>query len=149
MQASFYVLNAHTASDTQAVLDFVCKLIQTVLKKSEHSLVVVDNDDARLVMLDKYLWEFEATSFIPHQLNISNAINTPDIRSPVLLTDTFPAHFDGIILNLSPTAVPLNNQLTPERILEIITPDNDSQQQGRDKYKHYRSLGLTLNHFKL
>ena len=172
MQASFYVLSTHKAADTQAVLDFVCRLIQTVLKKSEQSLVVVDNDNTRLSTLDEQLWLFEPTSFIPHQLSVthahaatdashSTADNTnktdvsamktaeQDILSSVLLSDSFPTRFDGIILNLSPNAVPLSDQLTPERILEIITPDSISQQQGRDKYKHYRDLGLTLNHFKL
>ena len=172
MQASFYVLSTHKAADTQAVLDFVCRLIQTVLHKSEQSLVVVDDDSTRLSVLDEHLWLFEPTSFIPHQLSMihtnmakntahhaaNNASNTDvsahqttdqDILSAVLLTDSFPTRFDGIILNLSATAVPLNDKLAPERILEIITPDSDSQQHGRDKYKHYRDLGLTLKHFKI
>ena len=174
MQASFYVLSAHKTPDDGAVLDFVCRLIQTVLKKSEQSLVVVDNDNTRLSILDEQLWLFEPTSFIPHQLSVTHAHTTKDadsshatadninktsvsthqatdqdILSPVLLTDTFPKRFDGIILNLSPTAVPLSDKLAPERILEIITPESNSQQYGRDKYKRYRDLGLTLNHFKL
>lgn len=161
------MLSEHKAPDAKAVLDFVCQLIQTVLKKSEHSLVVVDDDTARLHMLDAHLWVFEATSFIPHQLHLSptsantqandSLSRTPqnepfisaDSISPVLLTNEYPSRFDGIILNLSPQAVPLSNQLAPERILEIITTDEVSIQHGRDKYKTYQQLGLSLNHFKL
>ena len=55
MQISFYVLNnTNTASSasSEALLDFVCKLTQTVLKKSELSLVIVDDDAERLAKLD-------------------------------------------------------------------------------------------------
>ena len=174
MQVSFYVLSPHKAPDTQAVLIFVCQLIQTVLQKSEHRLVVVDDDATRLGVLDNYLWDFSPTSFIPHQLDIISTImtdtvtdtseNTPpsintDINTnktilqdgicPVLLSNTFPTHFNGIILNLSNQAVPLSHALIPERILEIISTDADSQQHGRNKYQHYRNLGLSLNHYKL
>ena len=180
MQISFYVLQnpqyGNTTSDSSrhgGLLDFVCKLTQTVLKKSELSLVIVDDNPERLALLDEQLWHFDATSFIPHSLIKDTLTTTPDLEStnetsetlseltvtndvadltaPVILTSQLPVGFDGVILNLAatPLALPAPNSVSegtvfPERVLEIIAPDEASKQQGRDKYQHYKSLGFEL-----
>ena len=179
MQISFYVLQnpqyGNTTSDSSrhgGLLDFVCKLTQTVLKKSELSLVIVDDNPERLALLDEQLWHFDATSFIPHSLIKDTLTMTPDVEpsdasdalseltvtndvadltAPVILTSQLPVGFDGVILNLAatPLALPAPNSVSegtvfPERVLEIIAPDEASKQQGRDKYQHYKSLGFEL-----
>lgn len=222
MQISFYVLNdrfiSNTASsphENEAVLDFVCKLTETVLKKSALSLVIVDDDHERLKLLDHRLWTFDPTSFIPHSLIQSAAVATDphrndddsltkqdhrhptigiasptpvvnemdhrkslvDLAAPVVLSSHLPAGFDGVVLNLasSPLSLTLSpgdstdnntdetsteaastdsivsptSYALPDRILEIIAPDETSKQQGRDKYKHYRSQGFTLKYFPI
>lgn len=197
MQISFYVLNSaatSSSSPNEALLDFVCKLTQTVLKKSKLSLVIVDDDAERLAQLDERLWSFDPASFIPHARvslspstsnkaidesvgdpqpllggssesdargNHSSQIatcqdNTVELTAPVLLTAELPAGFDGAILNLAakPLALPnansdntaLSSAASPERVLEIIAPDEVSKQQGRDKYQHYKSQGFTLTY---
>ena len=177
MQISFYVLQnpqyGNTTSNSSphgGLLDFVCKLTQTVLKKSELSLVIVDDNPERLTLLDEQLWHFDANSFIPHSLikdtlttisdvePTSEALSAPtvendvaDLTAPVILTSQLPVGFDGVILNLAatPLALPAPNSVSegtvfPERVLEIIAPDETSKQQGRDKYQHYKSLGFEL-----
>lgn len=198
MQISFYVLNnTNTASSasSEALLDFVCKLTQTVLKKSELSLVIVDDDAERLAKLDAQLWSFSAESFIPHALLLEpKSLTTeplssnPDthhdtlaaatdptnalmhnkdylveLTAPVILTSELPIGFDGAVLNLAAQPLSLtapNNTpddqshttephqaATPERVLEIIAPDEVSKQQGRDKYQHYKNQGFELTYY--
>ena len=185
MQISFYVLNnpqygnsTSSSSPHAGLLDFVCKLTQTVLKKSELGLVIVDDDPQRLALLDDQLWHFDAASFIPHSLikdpltptpdlkassEASQALSEPtvaddvaDLTAPVILTRHLPVGFDGVILNLAatPLALPVPNSdsegtLFPERVLEIIAPDDISKQQGRDKYQHYKSLGFELIYYPI
>lgn len=190
MQISFYVLhnpqygnNTSSSSPHGGLLDFVCKLTQTVLKKSELSLVIVDDNPERLALLDSQLWGFEPTSFIPHSLipsspskdsptaesSLEDSISptdaettlnsqdaTQDLTAPVILTQQLPMGFDGVILNLAatPLAIPAPNatsdaQVFPERVLEIIAPDELSKQQGRDKYQHYKSLGFELIYYPI
>ena len=201
MQISFYVLNSaavSSSSPSEALLDFVCKLTQTVLKKSELSLVIVDDDTERLAKLDAQLWSFSPESFIPHALitepscySTASLPDNPDthhgilaaadatestntlmpskdhlveLTAPVILTSELPIGFDGAVLNLAakplslaaPNSTPDGNDspttetlhaATPERVLEIIAPDELSKQQGRDKYQHYKNQGFELTYY--
>ena len=162
MQISFYVLGERymqqdvtavstaSAFDAEAVLNFVCRLTQTVLNKSEHSLVIVDDQTDRLQALDEQLWSFDATSFIPHTLITDNQVTAEKLSAPVTLLSSLPPNFDGVVLNLAPTALALSkNGTLPERVLEIITPDEISKQQGRDKYRAYRDLGFELIYYPI
>lgn len=162
MQISFYVLGErymkHNATATstvsavnaEAVLNFVCRLTQTVLNKSEHSLVIIDDQTDRLRELDEQLWSFDATSFIPHTLISDDQLTADKLSAPVTLLSSLPQSFDGVVLNLAPTALPLSkNGALPERVLEIITPDEVSKQQGRDKYRAYRDLGFELIYYPI
>lgn len=162
MQISFYVLGerymkqdataASTASavDAEAVLNFVCRLTQTVLNKSEYSLVIVDDQRDRLQALDEQLWSFDATSFIPHNLICDEQVTAEKLTTPVTLLSSLPPNFDGVVLNLAPTALTLSpSGMLPDRVLEIITPDEVSKQQGRDKYRAYRDLGFELIYYPI
>lgn len=162
MQISFYVLGERymkqnatvestvSAVDAEAVLNFVCRLTQTVMTKSEYSLVIVDDQTERLKALDEQLWSFDATSFIPHTLISGEQVTADKLSAPVTLLSSLPSNFDGVILNLAPTALPLSkNGTLPDRVLEIITPDEVSKQQGRDKYRAYRDLGFELIYYPI
>ena len=162
MQISFYVLGERymkqnatvestvSAVDAEAVLNFVCRLTQTVMTKSEHSLVIVDDQTDRLKALDEQLWSFDATSFIPHTLISGEQVTADKLSAPVTLLSSLPSNFDGVILNLAPIALPLSkNGTLPDRVLEIITPDEVSKQQGRDKYRAYRDLGFELIYYPI
>lgn len=139
-----------TASvNAEAVLNFVCKLTQTVLKKSDLSLVIVDDKAERRQQLDTKLWSFDPVSFVPHTL-LDDRENPQPLSAPVTLTSHFPTGFDGVVLNLAAAPLPLNDSSDrPDRILEIITPDDISKQQGRDKYRFYRDLGYELIHYPI
>lgn len=163
MQISFYVLGerymtydataANTASaiDAEAVYNFVCRLTQTVLNKSEHSLLIVDDQIQRLSRLDEQLWSFDTTSFIPHNLISEDKDLSPDkLSAPVTLVTRMPPGFDGVVLNLASSALDIStDQALPARVLEIITPDESSKQQGRDKYRIYRDLGFELCYYPI
>ena len=160
MKISFYVLSESKAQD---FLGFICQLTQTALNKSTQSLLILIEDDALLSTLDEALWAQEATSFIPHQClldvskntDVDTATDNTDNQSlaPVLLGNHMPANFKGIVLNT--TIRPVNTFMAatsnaqPTRVLELIKPDANSVQEGRNKYKAYQQLGYELTHFKV
>lgn len=125
MQISFYVLNdryaANTASsDNEAVLGFVCKLTQTVLKKSELSLVIVDDDADRLKLLDQRLWTFDPLSFIPHVLLPSTATPTTAVPQSIMpksivleSNDLEGKDLDSNAAQFSSDAAPYQDALSP------------------------------------
>lgn len=159
MQISFYILSESKAQD---FLGFICQLTQTALNKSSQSLLILVNDETLLTELDEALWAHDASSFIPHQQLVnpeSNSTtssiptNTEAPITPVSLATYLPAEFNGIVINTTVRLVndfiAVTSNANPTRVLEIIQPDADSTQKGRDKYKRYQQLGYELTHFKV
>ena len=151
LPVSFYVLSDHKAQD---FLGFMAQLVQTALNKSHQSLLILNDDESALLELDTALWAYDATSFIPHQLVIADAIQSDDnVLAPVLLADHLPAQFTGMVLNTTANIVmdfmSATHNVALTRILEIIKPDAASVATGRSKYKCYQQLGYELTHFKV
>ena len=158
MKISFYTLSNDRAQD---ILGFICGLTQKAVNNSEQTIILLSDDETLMDARDEALWSHEVTSFIPHQrlLNDNNATdgtinNAADtFLAPVLLSPYLPAAFKGIVLNTTTRPITdfisANNRAAPSRILELIAPDEQSMQAGRDKYKHYKNLGYELNHFKV
>ena len=153
MNISFYVLSESKAQDS---LGFICQLTQTALNKGTQSLLILTEDEPLLGTLDDALWADEATSFIPHQrLDVDNAIadQTDSVLAPVLLSSYLPANFNGVIINLTSNPITkfmtATNNAAPTRVLELIKPDAESMQAGRNNYKHYQQLGYELTHFNV
>ncbi|WP_169392712.1 MULTISPECIES: DNA polymerase III subunit chi [Psychrobacter] len=156
VSVSFYVLSENKAQD---ILGFVCSLTQTVIDKSELAVVILSDDSAKLSQIDDELWDFEVTSFIPHQVLDDNANLEPKNFSPrVLLSPTLPNGFSGAVINLTPKALVLNSEnhsqspsqnSNPSRILELVLPNEQSTALGRQKYQAYKSQGCKLQHFKV
>ncbi|MGM8871173.1 DNA polymerase III subunit chi [Psychrobacter sp. 2Y5] len=155
LTVSFYVLSESKAQD---FLGFICQLTQTALNKSTQSLVILADNELLLSELDEALWANDAASFIPHQrlsaadseTTASTAVNS---TAPVLLASQLPPDFSGIVINTTPRPltdyIPSTSNALPNRLLEIILPDDDSVAQGRHKYKHYQQLDYELTHFKV
>ena len=158
MQISFYVLSDAKAQD---ILGFICQLTERVLSKSEQSLLILTEESAFLAAVDEALWAHDALSFIPHQrlpeldeADINDApVRSVDLPAPVLLGSYLPADFTGIVLNTTAQGIQTfmtdMHQTPPSRVLELIQPDTDSKQVGRDKYKHYQHLNYELTHFQV
>ena len=162
MKISFYTLSNDRAQD---ILGFICGLTQKAVNNSEQTIILLSDNETLMDALDEALWSHEVTSFIPHQrlLNDNNATDSPingtinnaadTFLAPVLLSPYLPAAFKGIVLNTTTRPITYfittNNRAAPNRILELIAPDEQSMQAGRDKYKHYKNLGYELNHFKV
>lgn len=132
-QISFYIL-----SPQKKRLTFVCQLIETVLAKSDDSIIVVAAS-ALLPSLDDRLWSWSDVSFIPHQIIAQvDVFNHQPIPASVVLTDNVElvTHFDGIVINL--THEPILTTLA-SRLLEVIGAEPDHVASGREKYRAYHT----------
>ena len=101
-------------------------------------------DSASTDALDKLLWHFPATAFIPHCLSDAEEA----ALMPVVLNhggEKFP-HHDLLIT--------LHNECTSfysrfERVIEIISTDEEDSRMGRERFKFYRDRGYELRHIDL
>lgn len=120
-----------------------CQLSQKALQNGM-CVVIGTPDDTSYKALDQMLWHYPPTAFIPHCG--SAADEAPD--TPVLLAQTeakFPHHELYISLHAE----------TPgyfsrfERVIELVSRDEQDSLRGRARYKFYRDRGYELRHFDL
>ena len=101
-------------------------------------------DDATTEALDKLLWQYPATAFIPH----SRSYATESEEMPVVLnsgSERFPHH--DLLISLHNECVPFFSRF--ERVIEIVSTDAEDSKLGRERYKFYKDRGYELRHIDL
>lgn len=94
--------------------------------------------------LDKLLWQYPATAFIPHSR--SDAEDAEQV--PVVLnsgSECFPHH--DLLISLHNECVPFFSRF--ERVIEIVSTDAEDSKLGRERYKFYKDRGYELRHIDL
>jgi DNA polymerase III subunit chi len=133
-RADFYVLEG---SDSRQRWRFACLEIEKAFLAEERVLVWLDND-TEVAAFDDLLWTFADRSFIPHE---PIGPNSDWEETPVLLSAARePSEPPQLIVNLAAATPPGLERAA--RIVEIIDGDAARRQAGRDRFKHYRTLGI-------
>lgn len=132
-QVDFYVLAAADKSAEK----LVCSLAGKAWKEG-HRIVVLTRDDASASHLDRLMWEYPEGRFLPH------ARLPADDPAPVGITaDAKTAAAAGdrdVLINLSEAAIPEPGRFS--RVLEIVPAEPRHREASREKFRHYRELGL-------
>jgi DNA polymerase-3 subunit chi len=118
-----------------------CRLAAKAFARRQPLLIYAP--DAELAArVDKTLWTWQATGFLPHC-----AVNDPlAAETPVLIArgEEAPAHV-CVLLNLSDAAPPHFARF--ERLLEVVGSADAEREAGRLRYKAYRGQGYAIaNH---
>ena len=101
-------------------------------------------DEATSAALDKLLWHYPATAFIPHCLGDAQDAD----QMPVVLnhgSDRFPHH--DLLISLHNECLPFFSRF--ERVVEIVSNDAEDSRMGRERFKFYRDRGYELRHIDL
>lgn len=129
---SFYLLN-----DAQANREaFACRLCQRALQEGLTLFVLCESHDA-MERFDQLLWTFQASSFVPHEID--------DPKAPICLGLSIPEAFLKSeqkvgCLNLTNEAV---EAAQFDRVLEIIEANDVAKAAGRERFKGYKQQGIT------
>lgn len=118
-----------------------CQLCHKAMQNGLHTVVSLPNA-ASLDALDRLLWHYPDTAFIPH------CDATAPESAPVFLScgaDMFPHH--DMLISLHDECMPFFSRF--ERVIEIIGTDEEDSRRGRERYKFYRDRGYELRHFDL
>jgi DNA polymerase III subunit chi len=136
-RVDFYVLKSATAKQRWA---FACRLIEKAYLLNLKVLVLNDTlADAQA--LDELLWTFNERSFVPHQLCVDE--QSLDPATPVhLAVQAAKGPAADLLLNLG-TALPAD-LLRFTRIAEVIDADEERRRTGRERFKAYRDMKLTV-----
>jgi DNA polymerase III subunit chi len=120
-------------------LAYACRLLRKAVGKG--AKVVVTGEPGILRELDTALWTFSALEFVPH----CHAGAQPAVlaASPVVLADApRSAPHQQVLVNLG-QQVPEGFERF-ERLIEVVTQDEDDRQQARQRWKHYATRGYEL-----
>lgn len=121
-------------------LAYACRLLRKAVAAGSRVVVTAPAD--ALARLDALLWTFSQTDFIAHVRQPAEAGQLA--ASPVVLTEAptpeLPHH--QVLLNLGPQ-LPAGFERF-ERVIEVVSLDEDDRQQARRRWKQYTDLGYTI-----
>ena len=137
-QVDFYVLTGSGPTPGQ----LACRLSLMAWEQG-HQVWVVVEDEGSARALDELMWDYPPARFLPHERGESGA-NVP--VSIVLSTEQAGPQRD-VLINLGGAAVDDPSRFS--RLLEIVPADERLRAASRDKFRHYRSLGLSPDHHEI
>ena len=105
----------------------------------KHRIVVACPDAETAQRIDRLLWTSPATGFIPH----CAATDPLAAVTPVVIDHRGeePLH-DQVLVNLKPEWPPHFGRF--ERLIEIVTADDEDRGQARERYRFYRDRGYEI-----
>ena len=138
-QVDFYVLNGAAPQDRWR---YVCRLTEKAYLRGMRVAILAQGAD-EIRALDDMLWTFSDHSFVPHRVCTDQP--DTDTRTAVRLMQVLPAggSFAADML------VNLGQQIPAEagrfaRIAEVLDADPERRRLGRERFKAYRDMQMTL-----
>lgn len=119
-----------------------CQLSHKAMQNGLRVLLHVPDEDMA-DKLDKLLWHFPATAFLPHCH--SHAAEAADMPVVIGRDETFP--HSELLISLHDTCQPFFSRF--ERVIEIVSQSDDDAKLGRARYVFYKDRGYELRHFDL
>lgn len=121
-------------------LGHACRLLRKAVGSG--AKVVVTGDGALLRELDVALWTFSPLDFLPHCLDSATAPSVLNASPVVLAESPRSAPHQQVLVNLGAT-VPDGFERF-ERLIEIVTVQEEDRQHGRQRWKHYADRGYAI-----
>jgi DNA polymerase III subunit chi len=134
-------IDFYTGSEDK--LRTACQLSHKAMQNGVRT-VISTPDAATHDKLDKLLWHYPATAFIPH---CRSDMEEAETMAVVLNSgsEKFPHH--DLLISLHDECVPFFSRF--ERVIEIVGDDTEESRKGRERYKFYKDRGYEMRHFDL
>jgi len=133
-------VNFYTGSEDK--LRTACQLSHKAMQNGLRVLLHVPNDDTA-DKLDKLLWHYPATAFLPH----CHSHETDAATMPVVIgrDENFP--HSELLISLHTECTTFFSRF--ERVIEIVGSDDDDAKLGRARFKFYKDRGYDVGHTDL
>jgi DNA polymerase-3 subunit chi len=124
-------------------LAYACRLLRKACSTS--AKVTVTGDASQLQTLDADLWTFDPAAFVPHCF--ADAPENIIKHTPVILAitaDQLPVYLPHhqIMVNLGQEMI--KGFETFERVIEIVSLDEEDKALARQRWRHYAERGYPL-----
>jgi len=109
-------------------------------------------DEATTEALDKLLWHYPATAFLPHCRSDAATAGAMPVLSlskwPVVVGhQSDPLPHSELLISLHTACLPFFSRF--ERVIEIVSQDQEDARLGRERFGFYRDRGYEMRHFDL
>jgi DNA polymerase-3 subunit chi len=119
-------------------LQIACRLSAKAAQQKLRVLIYAP-DEAQAQRIDKLLWTWQATGFLPHCMTRSPLA----AQTPVLIThDPDDAPHDEVLLNLHFEWPPAFSRF--QRLVEIVGRDDEDRTAARGRFRFYRDRGYEI-----
>ena len=119
-------------------LQVACRLAAKAIAQEKRLLIYAPQPEAAQ-RIDRMLWTWPATGFVPHcAVNDVAAADTPVLiaNAPDGLTAC------EVLLNLDAATPPAFERF--ERLLEVVSVEDDDRRAARERYRFYRERGYRI-----
>lgn len=119
-------------------------LLSNKAMQSGLRVMVATPDETMTAALDKLLWIYPPTAFIPH----CRSLDAAAADTPVVIgqdADALPHH--ELLISLHPVTPPYFSRF--DHLIEIVGLEDEDKRTGRERYKFYKDRGYELRHFDL
>jgi DNA polymerase-3 subunit chi len=122
-------------------LQVACRLSAKAAQQKLRVLIYAA-DEAGAQRIDKLLWTWQATAFVPHCMTRSPLA----AHTPVLITDDpEDTPHDEVLLNLHHDWPPAFSRF--QRLVEIVGRESEDREAARARFRFYRDRGYEIvNH---
>jgi DNA polymerase-3 subunit chi len=130
-------------SNAESRLHTVCQLVgKAFAQRMRVALFATDAETART--LDRLLWTFQATSFVPHCLAGDKLAS----QTPVIIANTLDdAPHDELLVNLAAECPALFSRF--KRLIEVVGRDDEDRNAARARWRFYKERGYEVKHIDL
>ena len=131
-RVDFYLLES---TGPQSRLHFACRIAEKAYRLS-NTVYAHTQSDQTARQFDDLLWQFRQGSFVPHEVITDEAAAAP-VR---IGTASHMLEEGDVLINLTGDAPPFAEQFT--RVAEIVTGDETSKAEARERYLQYKAMGI-------
>lgn len=140
-KVDFYILGDDSIEQRHI---FACRLVEKAFKLGHH-IYIHNDDDAQANTVDRLLWQWRNSSFLPHTLNSDENASTHAIQ--VGFGDTPNSSSHNLLLNLSHSVPDFFSRF--ERVVEVVVQVPSITEATRANYRFYRDRGYQLENHDL
>ena len=139
-QVDFYIL---PHSDIEQRHLFACRLTEKAFKLG-HRIYIHSDDDAQSNALDKVMWSWRNSSFLPHRIEQASAEGSShcDIVLGHGNSAGEAADYSDLLINLSGKVPEFFSRF--HRVSEIVVQNDWVKSTTRDNFRFYRDRGYPL-----
>jgi len=139
-KVTFYIMpdsDAQVAATLPVHHQQACKLAADAYQQN-HRVFIYTKDEAQANAIDEHLWQRDANSFVPHNLQGEG----PRHGAPVEIGFQPPRQRYQMLINLHDNAPDFAVNFS--HIIDFVPNPEAQKQQARERYKQYRQRGLPL-----